>query len=208
MPRFIFVLTIISGLAVLSGCSPMGAAAGAGATLGVASAQDGGIRGAATDTAIRFQIHDSWFKHNVEMYRHLDMTVKEGRVLITGRVPDPDMRVDAVRLAWQANGVRQVINEIRVEKSGGVTGFAKDSWITGSLKTKLTFDKKVQSINYTIDTVNATVYLMGVAQNEAEHQRVIDHARNQRFVEGVVSYVRVRGDGSPPLPEPTGLRQN
>jgi len=187
----------------MQACTPIGVAAGAGASLGIAAVQEGGIRTAVSDANIRLQIHDLWFKHNFDMYRMVDMTVKEGRVLVTGTVRNPDMRVDAVRLAWQAEGVRQVINEINVAKSEGVTGLIKDTWITGSLRTKLTFDKEVQSINYSIDTVKGTVYLMGIAQNEFEKGRVVDHARNMSHVDSVVSYVRLRGETPAGLQEPT-----
>lgn len=187
-----------------AGCTPIGAALGVGAGLGVAAAQEGGIEAAATDAAIRFQIHDLWFKHSVDMYRNLDMTVKEGRVLVTGTVTDPDMRVDAIRLAWQADGVRQVINEVRVEDSKSLKNYVQDTWITGQLRTKLTFDKEVQSINYSIDTVKGTVYLMGVAQDDKERQRVIDHARNMAYVNNVVSYIRLRGETPDGLQPPTG----
>ena len=191
-------------IVMLSGCTPIGMALGAGAGLGVAAAQEGGITEAATDAAIRIQIHDMWFRHNVDMYRNLDMTVKEGRVLVTGTVTDPDMRVDAIRLAWQADGVRQVINEIRVEDSKSIKNYIQDTWITGQLRTKLTFDKEVQSINYTIDTVKGTVYIMGVAQDDMERQRVIDHARNLAYVNNVVSYVRLRGETPAGLQPRTG----
>lgn len=189
----------------LSACEPVTLAAGAGATLGVAAAQEGGIKGAAVDAAIRLKIADLWLKHDIDMYRRIDMTVKEGRVLITGSVPDPDMRVDAVRLAWQADGVRQVINEIKVNSSPGVTGFVKDTWITGSISSRLLLDKYVQSINYNVDTVGGTVYLMGVAQDQRELDRVIGYARNTKYVKNVVSYVRLRGETPPGVQTPTGV---
>ena len=40
--------------------------------------------------------------------------VHEGRVLLAGQVEHPAMRVEAVRLAWQVDGVREVIDEIQV----------------------------------------------------------------------------------------------
>ena len=187
----------------LAACTPVGLAAGVGASAGVASAQEGGVKVAISDAAIRLQIHDLWFKKNVDMYLHLDMTVKEGRVLITGNVPTPDMRVDAVRLAWQADGVRQVINEIKVDDSAGVKGFVKDSWITTTLNGKLLLDKEVQSINYTIDTYGGTVYLMGIAQDQAESERVVEHARNTKYVQNVVNYVRLRGEEAAGALEPS-----
>lgn len=184
----------------LSACVP--AAIGAGAAVGVAAAKEGGLRNAVSDTSIRLQITDLWLKQDVHMYRRLDMTVKEGRVLITGTVPTPDARVDAIRLAWQADGVREVINEINVDKSSGVAGYATDVWISGQLKSKLLLDKYIQSINYTVDTVNGTIYLMGVAQDQKELDRVIRHARSISRVRNVVSYVRLRGQNPEGLQTP------
>lgn len=186
------IIGILVATVLLSGCSPVGLAAGAGASLGVASAQEGGVRGALTDDAIQLKIADLWIKKDFQMFRKLSATVKEGRVLVTGSVPNPDMRVEAIRLAWQADGVRQVLNEISVDEGGGVTGAVVDSWITSNLKTKLMLDKYVQSINYNIDTVNGNVYLMGIAQDQKELTRVMEYARNAGHVHNVVSYVRLR----------------
>jgi osmotically-inducible protein OsmY len=204
MKRILCLSAAMLFAALSSGCTPIGVAAGVGATVGVAAAQEGGIKSATTDAAIRVQITDLWLKHSVDMYRRLSFTVKEGRVLITGAVPDPDMRVDAIRLAWQADGVRQVINEVTIEKGGGVTGYVKDSWITANLKSRLMFDKYIQSINYTIDTVNGTVYLMGIAQDSKELERALNHARNTKYVKNVVSYVRLRGETPPGVLDPAG----
>jgi osmotically-inducible protein OsmY len=202
------VLTAVFFAVGVSACTPVSTVAGVGATVGVAAAQEGGIKMAATDAAIRLQIHDSWFKHNLDMYRRLDMTIREGRVLVTGTVPNPDMRVDAIRLAWQADGVRQVINEVNVDNgSKGLVGFAKDSWITGNLRTKMTLDKNVSSINYSIDTVKGTVYLMGVARDDTEREHVIDIARNLAYVDSVVSYIRLKDEVPAGLMEPTGLNK-
>lgn len=190
--RILVLSCALLGSVALAGCFPL--AVGAGATVGVAAAQEGGVRGAATDTAIRLQITDLWLKHSLDMYARLALTVKEGRVLLTGSVPTADMRVDAVRLAWQADGVRQVINEIQVEGSAGIAAYVTDSWITSSLKTQMTLDKYIQSINYSVETVNGTVYLMGVAQDQKELNRVMDYARNTKYVKNVISYVRLRGE--------------
>jgi osmotically-inducible protein OsmY len=182
---------------LLSGCSPVGLAMGAGASVGLAAAQEGGIRSAVTDNAIQLKIADLWIKHNFDMYRKLSATVKEGRVLVTGSVPNPDMRVDAIRLVWQADGVRQVLNEVTVDngkkdKVDAVKGTVSDAWISSNIKTRLMLDKYVESINYNIDTANGNVYLMGVAQDQKELDRVLDYARTTNHVNNVVSYVRLR----------------
>lgn len=172
----------------------VGVIGGAAATAGVAAAQEGGLSRAASDLEIQALINDLWLKHDLTIFRKLDLTVNQGRVLVTGVVQNPEHRVEAVRLAWQPEGVVEVINEVVVSDSQGILGFARDSWISGRLRTAITFDRDVQSINYNIDTVQGTVYLMGVAQSQHELNRVIEIARTINDVKNVVSYVKFAGD--------------
>jgi osmotically-inducible protein OsmY len=175
----------------LAGCSPEGVLVGAGATVGVAASQERGLGGAISDTEIRAKINHYWVQSDFDLYRKVSLQVQEGRVLLSGQVPSRDMRLEAVRLAWQADGVKEVINEIEIEDSSTV-GFARDTWISTQLKSKLLFDRDVSSINYSIETVDGTIYLMGVAQDRVELNRVVGHARNLAYVDEVVSYVRVK----------------
>ena len=188
----IFPLVVI--VLILPACSPLGIATGAGAAIGIAAAQEGGISGAADDFRIKAQISDLWFKYDLETFAKLSMTVDQGRVLITGVVQDPEHRVEAVRRAWQVDGVTQVINEIRVASGEGLPGFIRDSWITTRLRTALTFDREVQSVNYSVDTVQGIVYLMGVAQSQYELDHVIEVARTTPNVRQVISYVKQAGE--------------
>ena len=50
-------------------------------------------------------------------------------------------------------------------------------------------DEKVKFINYTIDTVNGTVYLFGIAQDREELEEVIAVARQINYVENIINYV-------------------
>ena len=54
----------------------------------------------------------------------------------------------------------------------------------------------MDSINYSMDTVNQAVYLMGVAKDGSELERVIGHAKNIDYVRRVVSYVRLKDDAA------------
>ncbi len=179
---------------ILSACTPVGFAAGAGATVGIASAQEGGVSQAGTDLRIKTEINDLWFRSNVDMFRKLNITVDHGRVLLTGVVQNPEHRVEAVRLAWQPKGVKQVINEIRVADGEGIPGYVRDTWITTQLRTQMTIDRDIQSINYSIDTVQGIVYLMGVARSREELNDVTEHARGIANVRQVVSYVKMLGE--------------
>ena len=192
MKNYMVLLLAGSSLA-LSSCTAVGVAGVAGVAVGTAAVQEGGISSAASDARIQIAINDLWFRNNVTMFSKLDLTINQGRVLITGVVQDPNHRVDAVRLAWQPRGVKAVINEIKVADSAGIIGYAKDVWITTKLRSSLILDKDVESINYSIDTVQGSVYLMGFAQNQAELSHVIDVARRIKNVTQVVSYVKLVG---------------
>ena len=175
----------------LSGC--VGLAVGAGATAGTAAMQDRGLGGVIDDTVIHGKVTSAYFANDVK-FKLIAAKVHEGRVLLTGTVPKPEDRVDAVRHAWKVEGVKTVINEIMVEDDRGVLDLARDKWVSTQLRLKITFDSKIKAINYAIDTVNGTVYLMGVAQNEWELSLVSNHARSLDYVRRVVSHVRIKSD--------------
>ncbi|MEQ8357426.1 MAG: BON domain-containing protein [Kiloniellaceae bacterium] len=192
--NFVILPAALVAALALGGCSFWGAAAG-GAAVGATAAQtEKGFRRSVADTEIRITINDLWFKADEEMFRKVNLQVQEGRVLLSGNVRLPEQRIEAVRLAWKAPGVREVINEIEVNDTSSLANAARDSWITTELEATLLFDKEVSSIDYSIETVNQVVYLMGVAASQAELDRVIGHAKEIGYVRRVVSYVLLVDD--------------
>ncbi len=184
-----------AGLALLalaglqSGC--VGVSIGAGAAAGTAAMQERGFATAVDDTVIDAKITAAYLKEGVN-FKLVSIEVHRGRVLLTGTTPRARDRIDAVRFAWQVDGVASVINEISIEDDGEILDLARDKWVTAQLRLKITFDGKVKAINYAIDTVNGTVYLMGVAQNQAELNRVKSHARALDYVRRIISHVRIK----------------
>ncbi len=192
--RVALALSLGGALAGATGaCTPASLAVGAGASVATAATEERGLDGYADDAAIQLAINRLWLEHDADMFLAADMTVREGRVLLTGEVSRPDHRVEAARLAWRAEGVRTVINDIRVDETATLVDAAADAAIAQKLKTRLLFDERVQSINYSVDVVNGTVYLMGVAQSRQTLDRAISYARDTRGVRRVVSYMRIKG---------------
>ncbi len=171
-----------------SGCA--GLIVGAGATAGVAAYEQRSVGDQAKDIKIHTQITSAWLQYDQMFPIDFGVEVYEGRVLLTGIAKEEQKRADAVRLAWTADGVREVYNEIQVGEGGNV---ARDSWITTQLTSKITFDKQISAINYSIETVDGTIYLIGAAKDQAELDKVIAHARTIEFVRKVVSHVEVKG---------------
>tara|TARA_R110000868_G_scaffold11751_12_gene57333 strand:+ start:2282 stop:2905 length:624 start_codon:yes stop_codon:yes gene_type:complete len=174
----------------LQGC--VSTVVGAGAMAGTAAMEERGLAGAADDTAIRLRINALLSDKDERLWRKVGLQVYLGRVLLTGTLETPEMRAEAVRLVWQAEGVKEVINEIQLVGADDSSGFARDTWISTQLKSALLFDKEVASINYSIETVRGTVYLIGLAQDKRELDRVINHARGLSYVKKVVNYVRIK----------------
>lgn len=186
------ILLLAAGLP-LAGCGPLvlgGAAVGA-----TVAAQDRPVRAAIDDSVIQGNIGKKLFEFDVDVFQQVDLEVVEGKVLLTGLVPEPQNRLDAARLAWQVDGVVEVINEIEVKDTSTLADAARDSWISAKLRSAITFDRNIRSINYTIDTVNKTVYLMGIAQSQEELDRVVGYARQIDYVRRVVPYVRIKAPG-------------
>lgn len=183
--------TITVSLA-LGGCIPT--ILGAGATTGVAVVQERSVGAAIDDGAIQLALQGKLFDRSGTLFIKVDIEVDEGRVLLTGIVPKSEDRVTAARIAWDTNGVKEVLNEIQVSDKSGIISYAKDSWITTRLRTKILGDENIVGINYTIETVNGVVYLLGVAQDADELKRVTEHARNIGGVGEVISHVRFRDD--------------
>jgi osmotically-inducible protein OsmY len=184
---------VLLGIAalLLQGCVPL-VVGGTAAGVGYAAGQERGPVQQAKDVAIKAQIADRWGKFNPEMAAELSTSVYDGKVLITGAVKEPEWRVDAVRLAWQVDGVKEVHSEIQVSDKSSLMDDARDTWITTRLRSALTFDPAVRSLNYTIETVNGTVYLIGSARTQGELERVTNHARTVPNVRKVVTYVDIR----------------
>lgn len=188
--KVIFLSGLISSSLILVSCIPT--VVGGGAAAGIAVTKEKGITGAFSDTKISAAIKLALYQKDPEMHRLVDVNVQNGEVLLTGAVPNEQMREDAVKIAWEAQGVKRVIDNIGRYEGASLGTYTKDTMITTQLKSSLMFDNDIQSRNYSIKTVSGQVYIMGIAQDQAELDRVVDRARNISGVTKVISYVKLK----------------
>ncbi|MEO1250217.1 MAG: BON domain-containing protein [Pseudomonadota bacterium] len=191
----------VFGLAVLSGCSPAGVAIGAASGAAVAVAREKPVGDQLDDLGIDLAIQRAWIEADPNIFLKIDAYVNNGNVLLTGVTEGPKIRVEAARLAWEQEGVKSLVNEIQVAGGGGVAGFGRDAWISTQLLSRMTFDTSIRAVNYTVDTVEGVIYLMGIAQSEDERDRVIRHARQIPYVRQVSDYTRLKAPASPVIAE-------
>ena len=197
MTRPIAILLCLALAALAAACDPItDTVIGAGAEVGVAAGEERGVGGAISDTKIQTAIDGEYINSGGKLFRDITVTVQEGRVDLTGKVKKPEERVEAVRLAWQAAGVRQVIDDIQVTDQSGIVDYGRDSIIATKLRTKLLFDSKIRNINYTVDVENGVIYIMGIAQSQDELDRVLAYARDIEGVKKVVNNVVLKTDAT------------
>ena len=190
--RLVLSALALGALLALSACAPV--VIGGAASAGVALAQERSVGAAVDDVSITFQIKDKMLNQSDELFGRISVDIVEGRVLLAGNVLEPDDRVEAVRIAWQVAGVREVYNEIEVRDRGSAIDYLRDVRISTELRFKLLADRDVSAINYNVETVNGVVFLMGIAQSDAELERVTGHARTIAGVQRVVSFVVLKTD--------------
>jgi len=195
------IIAAIALMALLPGC--VAATAGGAA---VAASADRSIGEQVTDATIKGAISAVWRKTDSEMASGLEADVYEGRVLITGRVPNPAWIEDAIRIAWRVKGVQQVYNEIAAGPTSTTGDDLNDGFISTRLRNELVWDADVRSVNFIVTTSDHVVFLLGSARTPDELERVTAYARNIPNVRRVVSYVQVQGNPAPattaPAPQP------
>lgn len=194
-------------LAGLAGCaapvatqiaSPMGAAVTAGSTGGAWAMQERGFGGAIADNALALAINDAWLHRDPAIFRKVSTGIIAGRVLLTGTVLYPATRQAAVETARAVPGVVELIDEIQVRDGPDIATMAVDRWITTRLRAELTLAPEVSAVNYSIDTVDGTVYLLGLARDAAEFARVVAIARSIGGVRDVVTHIRLLSEAAAP----------
>ena len=138
--------------------------------------------------------------------QHLDscriqVDTRGGVVTLQGSVPSDIHRDLAVAIAGNAEGVRQVRNELALAEMEGdgpeeaerTYGEAvRDASVTASVKMALAFERSVRGSAIRVRTERGTVTLTGEVDSEAERQIAARVARDIEGVKHVVSNVHVR----------------
>ena len=184
-------MLVLGGL-LFSGCAP--AVIGVGTAAVAASSTEKGLSTSVADGLIFTKIQENFLQTDASLPTMVDVTVNDGAVLLTGKVKTPEEKVLATKLTWEVRGVREVVNEIQVIDKSSIKDIAKDLAASAQLRGKLIADNSLSSLNFSIDVVNGTVYLSGVAADAEEMNRVVSHARELRFAQQVVNYITLRTD--------------
>ena len=157
-----------------------------------------GVSVALDQRSLGTQIDDSIMQKNLSVRLALkeksyllsiNVKVLDGRIFITGKVDNPEEKLQITKLAWETKGVRSVKNDIKIKEKFNFKQSAKDLLITSQLRTALIFDKEIKATNYQIDTYKEKIYIYGIARTKDERKKVINEAKEILDVEGVVASI-------------------
>jgi len=192
--NILFKLNILFLLFFLfSHCTPQ-IAVGTASTAIAVSKEERTLGEFIDDTLIKTQIKNLYFDTNENIFFNVDVEVTQGRVLLTGTLDNSDLRIEATRIAWGINGVQTVINELQISNDDSILNFADDLVISAKIKAKLLINSELPYLNYTVETVNGIVYLIGIASSEGERQAVIDLSNEIYGVVDVIDYIEIKSD--------------
>ena len=119
----------------------------------------------------------------------INTKVLDGRIFLTGKVEDPEEKLQITKLAWETTGVRSVKNDIKIKEDFNFKQSAKDLLITSQLRTAIIFNKKVKATNYQIDTYKKKIFIYGIAHTRDERKEVINEAKEILDVEDVIASI-------------------
>ena len=119
----------------------------------------------------------------------INTKVLDGRIFLTGKVQNPEEKLQITKLAWETVGVRSVKNDIKIKEEFNFKQSAKDLLITSQLRAAIIFNKKVKATNYQIDTYKKKIFIYGIAHTAEERKEVINEAKEILDVKNVIASI-------------------
>ena len=120
--------------------------------------------------------------------------VIDGRIFLSGKVDQAEEKIKITKIAWETKGVRSVKNAITIKGQSNFKSTAKDILITSQLRSALIFNKKTKARNYTLETINKTIYIFGIAMDDDEKKEVINEANKIFDVKEVIPSIYLIAD--------------
>ncbi|KXI28078.1 BON domain-containing protein [Paraglaciecola hydrolytica] len=150
------------------------------------SAKDAWIDGKA-ETTLLFNEHLSSFDINTD--------VKDGVVMLTGKVEREVDKALATELIMSLDGVTDVNNELTVvnqnEEDSEIMDDLKDSKVETVVKTRLLFESEVSGLDIEVEANKGTVTLTGKVDSEAERDLAIAIAKRTNDVKNVIDKLQI-----------------
>ena len=162
-----------------------------------------GVSVALDPRSLGTQIDDSIMQKNLsarlilmdkKYFLSIKSKVLDGRIFLTGKVDNPEEKLQITKMAWETEGARSVRNDIKIKEKFNFKQSAKDILITSQLRTALILNKEIKATNYQIDTYKKKIYVYGIALTSDEKELVVNEAKEILDVEDVIASILLIDD--------------
>ncbi len=152
------------------------------------------IANSASDTSIHLALQRDMGREFPRYFAEMATEVHEGRVLIVGTTRTAQDRIRASQIAWEIEGVNEVVNELQVTQEQSGFAYLNDARISNQLRLRMLTAVDVAESNFDFETVNSIVYILGIARDQDELEYVAELAATIAGVERVVSHALLADD--------------
>ena len=173
-------------------CSPSSILATGGSTAMVVAEGDRSLGTVVDDATIKINIAAKFLNAGNNLFVDINTTVLEGRVLLTGLVDNQELRIEAVRLIWEIEGVREVVNEVEIGNRDSIKDYASDLWINTQARGVAAKTVGLRAVAYNFETINGKIYIAGISTNPDQLDMLIESLKTIKGVKEIVNYIIIK----------------
>tara|TARA_B100000242_G_scaffold87158_1_gene58442 strand:- start:260 stop:868 length:609 start_codon:yes stop_codon:yes gene_type:complete len=188
---FIVSLSLIYAF-VNYGCTPANILATGGGSAMVVAEGERSLGTVIDDATIKVNIAAKFLNAENNLFVNINTSVLEGRILLTGLVDNQEIRIDAVRLVWEVEGVQEIINEIEIGNRSTLKDYASDLWINTQARAVAAKTVGIKSITYNFETIQGKIYIAGITTTPELLNEMIEALKNIKGVNEIVNYVIIK----------------
>ena len=176
----------------LHACTPAGiVATGSGSAMVIAEG-DRSVGSVIDDATIKVNIAAKFLNAGNNLFVNINTSVLEGRILLTGLVDNQEIRIDAVRLVWEVEGVKEIINEIEIGNRTTLKDYASDLWINTQARAIAAKIVGIKAITFNFETIQGKIYIAGITARQDLLDEMIIALKNIKGVSEIVNYVIIK----------------
>ena len=190
--KILFVPILLIFILLNQGCSPTSILATGGSSALVVAEGERSMGVVIDDATIKVNIAAKFLNAGNNLFVNINTSVLEGRVLLTGLVENQEIRIDAIRLVWEVEGVKEIINEIEIGNRSTLKDYASDLWINTQARGVAAKTVGIKAITFNFETIKGKIYIAGISTRPDLLDEMVSALKNIKGVNEIVNYVVIK----------------
>lgn len=181
MRRLVLCLFCVVALASLTGCG----------TIYRASVDERDVGTFVDDGRIESSVRARIINDSAVKLRDMSVNSYLGTVYLVGEFDNDQVKMRAVRLAREVDGVRSVTVIPFQKRVNPTCGTSDDLSLYAKIKARLVEDTEVWSTQVDVKVVQCNVVILGLVKSQRDADRIVAHAQAVGGVYTVQNYIRI-----------------